>query len=130
MIVRYCGGRRFEIEHRQHRVMTDQPVERRGEDTALTPTELFVGALAACAALYAAAVAVRHGLQREDLSVEAEWHEAEEDTQVDRLSFTIRLARPVEPGIAKALHRAAEQCSLHRTMRNPPPVELKIAQPV
>ena len=127
MIVRYLGGRKFEIEHRQHRVLTDQPLEHHGEDTALTPTELMMGALAACAALYASSVASRHGLGREDLTVEAQWHLAPDASRVDTIALLLVFARPVPPEIVQAVHRAAEQCTLHGTLRTPPEITIEVA---
>lgn len=38
---------------RGHRVVVDQPTDDGGEDTAPTPTELFVAGLASCVAFYA-----------------------------------------------------------------------------
>ena len=46
-------GDRFEIEIRQHVLSVDQTAAEGGEDTAPTPTELFVGSLASCVGFYA-----------------------------------------------------------------------------
>jgi len=126
MIVRYLGGRQFEIEHRGHRVLTDQPHDRGGEDQALTPTELFVGSLAACTALYAASVAHRHGLQRGDLTVEAQWHTDEGENRVEGISLVLAFARPVARDIMEAVRRAAEQCLVHRSIKTAPQITVEV----
>ena len=41
------------VSVRGHELATDQPVADGGDDTAPTPTEMFVGALAACVGYYA-----------------------------------------------------------------------------
>lgn len=43
--VDYETGDRFRIAVRQHTITVDQPASDGGEDTALTPTELFVASL-------------------------------------------------------------------------------------
>jgi len=129
MIVTYRGGRKFELEHRGHRVLTDQLPEHGGEDAGLTPTELLVGALASCTALYAAAVAARHGLSREQVSVEADWQLAPEGDRVQAIQLRLRFARAVPPLVAEAIRRAAEQCLVHRTLQTPPQISTEVVLP-
>ena len=54
---------------RGHRIMADRPSEAGGEDSAATPTELFVASLATCAAFYAGRYLTRHGYSRDGLGV-------------------------------------------------------------
>jgi putative redox protein len=51
--VRHLGDDRFAIDVRGHEIVVDQPVDAGGQDTAPTPTELFVASLAGCVAFYA-----------------------------------------------------------------------------
>jgi len=51
--VRHLGGDRLGISVRAHELFADQPVGEGGEDSAPTPTELFLASLAACVAFYA-----------------------------------------------------------------------------
>ena len=46
MRVEHRGGDKFDIDIRGHVVRVDQPVKDRGEDTAPTPTELFIASMA------------------------------------------------------------------------------------
>ena len=61
MSVRHLGGDRFAVSVRGHELLVDQPVDAGGEDTAPTPTELLVAALACCVAFYARRYLRRHG---------------------------------------------------------------------
>ena len=47
--VRYAGGKKFEMTARGHRVVTDQPLDNHGDDSAMSPPELFLSAVGACA---------------------------------------------------------------------------------
>jgi putative redox protein len=51
--VAHQGGDRFELGMRGHRLTCDQPLADGGDDQGPTPTELFVGSLAACVGFYA-----------------------------------------------------------------------------
>ena len=64
LTVAHRGGDRFRIRVRGHEIDVDQPVGDGGEDTAPTPTELFVAGLASCVAFYARRYLARHGLPR------------------------------------------------------------------
>jgi uncharacterized OsmC-like protein len=44
----HLDGDRFAISIRDHMITVDQPVADGGQDTAPTPTELFVASLASC----------------------------------------------------------------------------------
>ena len=65
--VRCVGGTRFEITTRNHRVESDQPSENNGTDTSMSPPELFLSALGACAAYYAEEYLRARGLPDEEL---------------------------------------------------------------
>ncbi len=48
MIIEYAGGRKLIARHRDLQVLSDQPESGGGENTAMTPTELFIASLALC----------------------------------------------------------------------------------
>jgi hypothetical protein len=65
--VSFLEGETYEIGTRNHRVLVDQPERDGGADQAPTPTELFVGSLAACVAFYSGRYITRHGYGRDGL---------------------------------------------------------------
>ena len=69
MEVRFVAGEAYEMTVRGHRVVVDQPADAGGQDSAPTPTELFVASLAACVAFYAGRFLTRHGYSRDGLAV-------------------------------------------------------------
>ena len=123
------GGDRFELAIRQHRLWVDQPVADGGEDSAPTPTELFVASLAACVAFYARRFLARHHLPTEGLEVEADYATAARPARVG--SITLRLQVP--PGVPEdkraALLAVARHCTVHNTLSTPPTVTLNLATP-
>ena len=67
--VRHLDGDRFAVAVRGHELVVDQPVDAGGQDTAPTPTELFVAGLAACVAFYARRYCARHDVDPAGLEV-------------------------------------------------------------
>ncbi|HET6817582.1 MAG TPA: OsmC family protein, partial [Mycobacteriales bacterium] len=64
---------RFTVQVRGHTVAVDQPVDNGGDDTAATPTELFLAALAACVAFYGRRFLARHGIAADGLAVDLDY---------------------------------------------------------
>src|SRR5579863_10326954 len=52
---KHLGAVQFEISARNHRIYSDQPIENGGFDEGMTPPELMLASLGACAAYYAVA---------------------------------------------------------------------------
>src|SRR6266545_1791870 len=73
MTVWYLDGDRFAVEVRDHVITVDQPLADGGQDTAPTPTEMFVASLAGCVAFYAHRFLARHHLPSAGLAVMTEY---------------------------------------------------------
>jgi uncharacterized OsmC-like protein len=124
--VTHLGGDRFELAVRQHRLLTDQPINDGGDDTAPTPVELFVLSMAACVAFYARRYIARHDLPTEGLHVEADYSMASHPTRV--AAITLRIAVPVGVPFDKweALEAVARHCTIHNTLELPPRVSINL----
>src|SRR5512133_1948081 len=70
MAVYPIGGDKYAIDIRGHQVRVDQPRNAGGDDTAPTPTELFVASLGLCVAFHAGRFLDRHGIDRTGLAVQ------------------------------------------------------------
>ena len=73
MAVHPIDGDKYAIDIRGHQVRVDQPLGAGGDDTAPTPTELFVASLALCVAFHAGRFLDRHGIDRAGLAVHVTW---------------------------------------------------------
>jgi len=80
--VAHQGGGRLLTESRGHELRSDQPVEGGGDDTAPTPTGLFLAGRAGCVAFYGARFLRRHGLGTEGLIVTCRYAWAANPTRI------------------------------------------------
>jgi len=124
--VTYAGGDRLRVDVRGHVLLTDQPVEDGGEDTAPTPTEMFVSSLAACVTFYAERFLRRHGLSTEGLKVTADYQWGENPHRVGEIVLKVEA-----PGLTEvkreAFERVIEHCTVHNTLSVPPVVRVNLA---
>src|SRR6202162_3961779 len=67
--VAHQGGDRLLMTVRGHEIRSDQPVREGGDDSAPTPTEIFLAGLAGCVAFYAGRFLRRNQLTAEGLAV-------------------------------------------------------------
>ena len=124
--VTHVGGDRLRIETRDHVLFTDQPIEDGGEDTAPTPTEMFVASLAACIGFYAERFLRRNGLTTQGLQIVADYRWAEDPHRVGEIAVEVQA-----PGLTDAKRDAFERvighCTVHNTLVHPPNVRTLIA---
>ena len=124
--VKYADGDRLRIDIRGHELNTDQPHEDGGDDTAPTPTELFLGGLAACVAFYAERFLRRNGLSAAGLRVSCSYAWAENPHRVGDIQLLVD-APGLAPGKRVAFERVIEHCTLHNTLKKPPAIELCVS---
>ncbi|HUJ67466.1 MAG TPA: OsmC family protein [Acidimicrobiales bacterium] len=125
--VTHLGGDRFEIGVRQHRLQVDQPVPDGGEDSAPTPTELFVSSLAACVAFYARRYLARHALPTEGLAIRTDFTMASRPARVGEIVMHIELPATIPEENRAALLAVASRCTVHNTLTIPPQISIDLA---
>ncbi|GAA2539920.1 OsmC family protein [Streptomyces levis] len=122
------AGDAYEIRVRGHVLTVDQPPADGGDDTAPTPVELFVAAVASCAAHYAGRFLDRHGVGRSSLSVRAEYRMADDrPARVAALALTVR-APVLEPRQLAALRAVVSHCTVANTLARAPRIDLEVRE--
>jgi uncharacterized OsmC-like protein len=120
------AGDAYEIRVRGHVLTVDQPTDAGGKNTAPTPVELFVSAVASCAAHYAGRFLDRHDLTRDGLRVRAEFRTADDrPPRVAALSLVVE-APSLPPERLAALRAVVSHCTVTNTLARPPEVSLEV----
>jgi putative redox protein len=127
MRVEHRGGDKFDINIRGHVVRVDQPVKDRGEDTAPTPTELFIASLASCVAFYARRYLARHDLPTDGLAVEATFDMGSKPARVVGIDLSLIVPEGVPSDRLDALLAVATHCTVHNTLASEPEVSITLA---
>lgn len=122
----YLDGDRFATTIRDHVVTVDQPNTDGGQDTAPTPTELFIASLASCVGFYARRYLARHHLPAAGLSVTADYTMGTRPARVTDIRIDIELPEGVPPERRDALLAVATHCTVHNTLADPPQVTIAL----
>jgi uncharacterized OsmC-like protein len=127
MDVRFVAGEAYEVTVRGHRFVVDQPVDAGGQDTAPTPTELFVASLATCVAFYAGRYLSRHGCSRDGLAVSVGYDMASDrPARVSTVRLTVRVPADLPPERWAALRAVVSHCTVHNSLASAPPVTIDL----
>ncbi len=127
MDVRFLGGEAYEVAARGHRVRVDQPADLGGEDSAATPTELFVASLATCVAFYAGRYLTRHGYDRDGLGVSVTYELAtDRPARVTAIRVTLAVPAALPERRRAALQAVASHCTVHNSLVTPPEVSVEL----
>lgn len=127
MIVKYDGGMKFVAYHRGLALVSDQPEDGGGENTALNPTEIFVASLGMCVGVYVVGFAKRHDLPVDGLAIAVEYEYAEHPRRISAISVRAKMPAPLPHQQLAALQRVAESCLVHRTLLAVPKITVEVA---
>ena len=127
MEARFVAGEAYEVTVRGHRLVVDQPADAGGQDSAPTPTELFVASLASCVAFYAGRFLTRHGYSRDGLAVSAGYEMASDrPARVSSVRLAVRVPADLPPERWAALRAVASHCTVHNSLASPPSVSIDL----
>jgi uncharacterized OsmC-like protein len=127
MDVRFVAGEAYEVTVRGHRLVVDQPADAGGQDSAPTPTELFVASLATCVAFYAGRYLTRHGYSREGLAVSVGYDMAtDRPARVRGVRLRVHVPDGVPPQRWAALRAVVSHCTVHNSLAVPPSVTIDL----
>ena len=127
MDVRFVAGEAYEVTVRGHQLLVDQPADAGGQDSAPTPTELFVASLATCVAFYAGRYLTRHGYSRDGLAVSVGYDMASDrPARVGRIRLTVRVPAGLPPQRWAALRAVVSHCTVHNSLASPPSVTIDL----
>jgi putative redox protein len=130
MDVRFRSGESYEVAVRGHLVRVDQPAGAGGEDSAPTPTELFVASLATCVAFYAGRYLTRHGYGRDGLGVSVRYELADDrPARVTDVRLTVQVPADLPPGRWPALQAVASHCTVHNSVTSGLAVTVELTRP-
>ncbi|GAA1902126.1 OsmC family protein [Actinomadura bangladeshensis] len=127
MLVVHQDDDAFAVLVRDHVLHVDQPYSAGGMDGGLTPVELFVASLAACAAHSARRHLVRHCLPAEGLEVTADFAmNGDVPARVSQIVLWLRPRIPVPDEAVDGLRRAVEMCAVRNSIFNAPRIGVHV----
>ncbi len=127
--VENLGDVQFQVQARQHKVVSDQPLDNGGYDEGMTPPELFLAGLGSCAGFYAAAYLKKKKLATEGTRVRVIADKVLNPARLDNFRIEVEVPLALSEEHRKGIEEAVHRCLIHNTLLHPPKVEIAIQMP-
>lgn len=126
--VEHLGALQFEIKAREHRIACDQPTAEGGYDEGMTPPELLLASLGACAGFYAAQYLRKHKLATEGTRVRVTAEKAKDPARLDNFRIEVEVPTELDNEHKAGVEEAVQRCLVKNTLLNPPHMVVEITQ--
>jgi uncharacterized OsmC-like protein len=124
--VEHLGGVQFEITARQHKIACDQSPDNGGFDEGMTPPEMMLASLGACAGYYAAEYLRKHQLAVEGTVIRVSTGKAKNPPRLDDFQIEVEVPLQLCDECRDGLEQAIRHCLIHNTLLNPPHISLAV----
>jgi ribosomal protein S12 methylthiotransferase accessory factor len=124
MKIRFPGGFKVDVVHRDKVIKTDQPVHEGGEDTAPSPFDLFLASMAACAGYYTLAFCKEREIPVDDIDVAMTATRGEESKMIDEIKISLDIPASFPERYRPALVKAVDQCTVKKHILRAPRFEI------
>lgn len=121
---KHLGRALFETRARQHVIQSDQPAENGGEDSAMTPPELFLAGLGSCAAYYAAQFLKVRKLADHGVEVSVTAEKLKDPVRLGMFHIQVRSPIALTPDQVLGMERSVHRCLIHQTLLSNPEIEI------
>lgn len=118
-------GRRFVIRARGNEVIVDDTVEAGGPGDGFRPTELLLGALAACMAGTLTNFAADQGIAVDGITVSVSDHVEKAPTRIGGITVSMVVRSDADERQAASLERVAAACKIHNTLKRSPEIDVE-----
>lgn len=119
---------RFTARAGQHHVTIDLPVSHGGSDGGMTPPQLFISALGACAGIYTADYCDSQGIDYRGMRIHLDWDVHDRPRRIG--SVRVRIEMP-DAALTQAqvdgIRRSVDDCLLHNTLAQHPHFDVEVA---
>lgn len=118
-------GRRLRIRARGLDLIVDDTVEAGGPGDGFRPSELLMGALAACMAGTMINFANGQDIPVDGIQMELEDDVVKGPTRIGRIAISMQVGADATDRQRASLERVAAACKIHNTLEHPPEMNLE-----
>ncbi len=124
MEITFDGGKVVTAHLNGHKIVTDQPLDNGGTNTAPAPYDLFLASIGTCAGIYVKSFCDQRGIPTDNMRIV----QSIEFDHVKRLPGAIKLDIQVPADFPEkykeAMINVASLCAVKKTINNPPQFEI------
>jgi putative redox protein len=120
LTISFSGGKRVDAKVNGFVIRTDQSPEGGGEGSAPEPFTYFLSSIGTCAGIYVLGFCQARNIPTEGISLTQHAEFDSEKHRLSRVKLDIHLPAGFPEKYKDAVRRAADLCTVKRTMLDPP----------
>ena len=128
MQISFPGGKRVNSHYNGFTVETDQPASEGGHGSAPQPFDLLLASIGTCAGVYIVYFCESRNIPTEGIHLSLHFQKNENNHLLRKIEMVIHLPPDFPDRYRKAVIRAADMCSVKRTLVNPPEIVVSAVQ--
>ena len=125
LTVSFPGGKRVDASFDGFDIATDQAVDSGGEGSAPEPFDYFLASLATCAGIYVLGFCQKRNIPYDGISLSQSWDREEKTNRLTMVRISIEVPEGFPEKYRDALVRVANQCTVKKTLENPPEFQVE-----
>ncbi|MCU0456499.1 MAG: OsmC family protein [Bacteroidales bacterium] len=128
MEITFDGGKIITAHTHGHRIITDQPTDNGGGNSAPAPFDLFLASIGTCAGIYVKSFCDNRQIPAEGIRI-IQTHEWDKETGLPvNIKLDIKLPPDFPEKYKASLVHVAELCKVKKSIANPPKFEIVTSQ--
>lgn len=128
MEITFPGGKKVDSRYKGFTVHTDQPRDEGGDGSAPEPYDLFLASLATCAGVYILYFCEKRDIAVDGLKMTVQAEKNEKTHLFEAIRLRIQLPSGFPDKYRSAVVRAAEMCTVKRSLAVPPQIEVNLEE--
>lgn len=128
MEIAFGGGKKVNALFNGFQVCTDQPKDEGGDGSAPEPYSLFLASIGTCAGIYVLGFCQSRGIDASTIKMRALYSKNEKSKLMEEARIIIEVTDAFPQKYHPALARVVQQCTVKRSIANPPEFVVEIAK--
>ncbi|MEJ2470095.1 MAG: OsmC family protein [Desulfuromonadales bacterium] len=128
MTITFPGGVRVNAAIDTFDIVTDQPAENGGDNSAPSPFSLFLASLGTCAGFFALRFCQQRDLPTEGMQLTMESERNPDSKRLERIKMILTLPSGFPDRYHRPMLRAIDQCAVKKALLDPPEISVDLAQ--
>jgi ribosomal protein S12 methylthiotransferase accessory factor len=124
--ITFGGNKKVESHYRDFTINSDQPLISGGDNTALSPFELFLASIGMCTGFYVLAFCQSRAISTDNIKITQTVIRNDATHMVEKVMIDINLPPDFPEKYKAAVIKTAQSCSVKKFLDAPPEIQISI----
>ena len=124
--ITFGGNKKIDAHYRNFTIHSDQPLTSGGDNTALSPFELFLASICMCAGYYVLAFCQSRSISTDNIKITQTVIRNDATHMIEKVIIDINLPPDFPEKYRAAVIKTAQSCSVKKFLDSPPEIQISI----